>query len=455
MWGSRKLIKILNHFGVVSSTDTHDRFMTQVATDQRSKSVWDYLPKSTLTLASADNFDMLQSHARVYHGDQSRSFHAVTVQITQPNPKECLMESCAPSTKRTLVSSPSNSPHKLGKIGPKRHRTLTPRNLCEQIQAAKINQVPKNNRDSNYPTRQPVSLTIDKFFEEPIEKSQRESLEFKLLAYCFTKEQLLNQPNKLLQEFKDLYAYSTQGSTCKSNIYYMELIDENPDSTETMRQVAELLLGSLNSDYQEDYVILIGDGKTYQHLMELKTIYGILLEKLLIFPGDWHIMANIQPVLMKIYYHAGLKELAQISGFKGETLTSLEKCSNFKRTHQFLIQVWQALFRAMIKAFLETNHHLHLPDIEISEDDSLCNLLNHAEFLLRDSGFSCSFKEFDFSMSDADDVWKFWQRFLFNDCLCYIQLYLAIRCQNWDLRNSALKLMAPVMESPTLAAAAP
>ena len=135
MWGSSKLIKILNHFGVVSSTDTHDRFMTQVATDQRSKSVWDYLAKATLTLASADNFDMLQSHARVYHGDQSRSFHAVTVQITQPNPEECLMECCDASTKCTLVSSPSNSPHKLGKIGPKRHRTLTPRNLCEQIQA--------------------------------------------------------------------------------------------------------------------------------------------------------------------------------------------------------------------------------------------------------------------------------------------------------------------------------
>ena len=129
---------------------------------------------------------------------------------------------------------------------------------------------------------------------------------------------------------------------------------------------------------------------------------------------------------MKIYYHTGLKELAQISGFKSETLTSLEKCSNFKRTHQFLIQVWQALIRAMIKAFLETNHHLHLPDIEISEDDSICNLLNHAEFLLKDSGFACSFKEFVFSMSDADDVWKFRQTFLFEDCLCYIAIYTVV-----------------------------
>ncbi len=31
---------------------------------------------------------------------------------------------------------------------------------------------------------------------------------------------------------------------------------------------------------------------------------------LLIFPGDW------QPVLLKIYYHAGLKEIAQNSGFR-------------------------------------------------------------------------------------------------------------------------------------------
>ena len=43
--GSRKLIQILNQFGAVSSSDTHDRFVTEIARIQRTKTVWDDLPK--------------------------------------------------------------------------------------------------------------------------------------------------------------------------------------------------------------------------------------------------------------------------------------------------------------------------------------------------------------------------------------------------------------------------
>ena len=54
---------------------------------------------------------------------------------------------------------------------------------------------------------------------------------------------------------------------------------------------------------------MVGDAKTYNHLVELKRSYGQELSLLLPLPGDWHILKNFQPVLFKAYYDAGLKQL--------------------------------------------------------------------------------------------------------------------------------------------------
>ena len=47
---------------------------------------------------------------------------------------------------------------------------------------------------------------------------------------------------------------------------------------------------------------------------------------------------------MKPYCDAGLKELAWAAGYP---LAAIHSCSPFKRTHQFIVELWEALYRVM------------------------------------------------------------------------------------------------------------
>ena len=42
-----------------------------------------------------------------------------------------------------------------------------------------------------------------------------------------------------------------------SQVYYMELVDENPDSDETMSLIAEELLDKFGSETQDGWVVMV------------------------------------------------------------------------------------------------------------------------------------------------------------------------------------------------------
>ena len=94
--GSHQLIRILNRLGCASSPDTHDRYVTQHAMAHHQPAIWNNISNNVFTIASVDNFDMLQSYAAVYCGNQQRNYHATTLRLVQPNPNLVLRYRSAP-----------------------------------------------------------------------------------------------------------------------------------------------------------------------------------------------------------------------------------------------------------------------------------------------------------------------------------------------------------------------
>ena len=60
------------------------------------------------------------------------------------------------------------------------------------------------------------------------------------------------------------------------------------------------------------------------------------------------------------------------------------------------------------------------------------------------SGTYAEFQQFVERLAKIDDVWRFWNAFVFRDCFAYIGLHIAIRGGLWNLRLASLKEICPL-----------
>ncbi len=67
-------------------------------------------------------------------------------------------------------------------------------------------------------------------------------------------------------------------------------------------------------------------------------------------PGHWYLLKKFQIALMKPYFDAGLKELAKVSGY---SVAAIQACSKFKKTHYFIVEVWEAMYQTMVTKYFE------------------------------------------------------------------------------------------------------
>ena len=161
------------------------------------------------------------------------------------------------------------------------------------------------------------------------------------------------------------------------------------------------------------------------------------------------------------YSDGAMSMSTSTSTISSETRTSsaqslldvLKACTNFKRTHCFLLQAWEALYWQMLNAYmyiLVTNEDFPknakcILFTGISEERLPQDIMERIATLMEDNNTSSKLMQFISEMSQKDDTWRFWYQFVFKDCYSYLSLYLAIRSSNWKLGiDSLIKKMAPV-----------
>jgi hypothetical protein len=77
--------------------------------------------------------------------------------------------------------------------------------------------------------------------------------------------------------------------TEKSGFWSIEVLEETAESEATVVKALNSLHKKLQIGIKRQYQVVVGDRKSYDHLIKLKSEYGGSLSWVLPYPGDWHI----------------------------------------------------------------------------------------------------------------------------------------------------------------------
>ena len=472
--GTLELVAILNRLGAAASLDTVNRLATCVVTRRMSDGVLSDLATQKFAAVSIDNIDILQPYGFVSCTDATRSWHGTSVQCVQPLPlsgnltdDNVLPPVQGVHTNKRTCNSPVNTPVAREKYK-RRRRTLAERSSphTELVAITSQSNPFQTTRVGQY-ERRIGPLTLDHFKPNESEQSALESLRHDLFHSIVLRKcgsSLPTQPFPGLQSIVNCMRKQAYDKEV-SKVTYVEIISEKADCKATLIRVIGRLQNIFVEQYRQKYVLVVGDAKTYNLIQSIRYEYQSCLKWLIPFPGDWHILYNYQKALMKPYADAGLAALAKVTGHRAETLTSLLQASNFRRTHEFLLQCLDAFYQYFISLY--TEHMSGLQDctqsIEKQIDEIVSSLIDQFNTISSDEDLD-SFRDrcsdimssdlmpikytnltrFMDSLAEKYETVHFWYQFVFVDCFAYFSLFIAIRYRNWELRNGSLKLLAGI-----------
>ena len=308
-------------------------------------------------------------------------------------------------------------------------------------------------------------LSMDVFRPSVNEIYQSACLFNKILLYVlqrFTK--IEKELPVLLPTMKCKFSLEQSPRCTKSKCAYLSILDEKADSVATVKIVLHDLFTRFQISKKVNHMFVIGDMKTFEYIMKVKLELGSTMDWVIPYPGDWHVLKNFQEVLMKIYWDAGLKDLAKVS--HAGSLSSLQTCGNFTKTHRFLMQSYEAIYMLQLKMFLaqrkQEDQESSMSNNEIlSTVEEVLKRMTGASFsdtkLFIDAQKQLESVLFPFlheelnaycsTMSNQYKTFAFWDRFLKNDMFAYIEFYISLRSRNWHGRLAAVKKMCELFHA--------
>ena len=452
--GNSELIRTFNRLGVCVSQDTLLRRIRGTVQHITRHGLLHGMNYSCLTVFTMDNIDFLHSYAQVFSGNQQLSWHGTTIQAVQCKPSACTSMTQNVGLRRAhALLSPMNSPTQSPVPQKSRARTGTELSQLSQTTSSTASTGTVGDNTSYcfsvVETYSPnsISLSIENFRLTTVESSRVKEFISHATSYCLLRNSLPD--DKQLVSLQNFFSIATKASSPEVGIVkYVQVLDEIADSKDTILHIVSELYAHYICKHGNKYLVLEGDAKTYDTMQDVKREYAKDQAWLVPYPWDWHLLKNFQICLMKPFYEAGLKELAEASSYPSQ---SIQNCTKFKRTHRFLMEVWEALYRSMLLNFLAQSPHklvwegtiaATLSELEKTSYDELAVYSVIRSFREARGKLDECFSSYVDDMAGKDDTWKFWSRFVFEDCKPYISLFMAIRSEDWYLRMGAIKSMA-------------
>lgn len=106
-----------------------------------------------------------------------------------------------------------------------------------------------------------------------------------LLGYCVAKYcQSHTEGTLVFPDLNQVCPRPNPGDTEKSNVFYLGVLNEHADNINTIKEVVETLHQEVVGQRSMENLLVVGDGKTYFHLVKLKQEYSAELEWMIPFP---------------------------------------------------------------------------------------------------------------------------------------------------------------------------